>query len=131
MTLNFKNLLIHQLFVCILVILLFIKQLISDRVDQLQKHDSHITVKDKKERFPHNPSFRLINPLQSDIRKVSKTILDGMNKEITSSIRFNQWENSSAVIKWFRNIENKPNCSFIIFNIQDFYPSISLTLFNI
>ena len=54
-----------------------------------------------------------------------------MNKEISSSIGVSQWKNSSAVIKWFRNIENKPNCSFIIFNIQDFYPSISLTLFNI
>ena len=28
------------------------------------------------------------------------------------------------MIKWFRNIENKPNCSFIIFDIQNFYPSI-------
>ena len=46
-----------------------------------------------------------------------------MNKEIASSIRVNQWKNSSAVIKWFRNIENK-------FDIQDFYPSISLSLFN-
>ena len=46
-----------------------------------------------------------------------------MNKEIASSIRVNQWKNSSAVIKWFRNIDNK-------FDIQDFYPSISLSLFN-
>ena len=28
------------------------------------------------------------------------------------------------MIKWFRNTENKPNCSFIIFDIQNFYPSI-------
>ena len=53
-----------------------------------------------------------------------------MNKEITSSIHFNQWRDSSAVIKWLRNIENKPNCSFIIFNILDFYLPISLLLFN-
>ena len=53
-----------------------------------------------------------------------------MNKEITSSIRVNQWKNFSAVIKWFRNIENKPNCSFVIFDIQDFHPSILLSLFN-
>ena len=53
-----------------------------------------------------------------------------MNKEITSSKQVNQWKNYSAVIKCFRNIENKPNCSFIIFDIQDFYQSISLSLFN-
>ena len=62
------------------------KLLISDRVDQLQKHDGYITVKDHKESFPHNPSFRLINPSKSDIGKVRKTILDQMNKESTSSI---------------------------------------------
>ena len=53
-----------------------------------------------------------------------------MNKEIASSICVNQWKNSSAVIKWFRNMENKPDCSLIIFHIQDFYLSISLSLFN-
>ena len=107
------------------------KLLISDRVDQLQKDEAYITVKDHKESFPHNPSFRLINPSKSDIGKVSKTILDRMNKDTTSSIRVNQWKNSSAVMKWFRNIEKKPtNCSSIIFDIQDFYPSISLSLFT-
>ena len=30
-----------------------------------------------------------------------------------SSIQFNQWKNSSGVLRWLRNIENKPNCSFI------------------
>ena len=72
----------------------------------MQKHEVYITAKDHKESFPQNPSFRLINPSKSDIGKVSKTILDRMNKEITSSIQVNQWKNFSAVIKWFRNIEN-------------------------
>ena len=106
------------------------KLLISDGIDQLQKHDACITVKDHKESFPHNPSLRLINPSKPDIGKISRSTLDQMNKEITSSIRVKQWNKSSAVIKYFRNIENKPNCSFIIFDIQDFYSSISLSLFN-
>ena len=55
--------------------------------------------------------------------------MDRINKEI-ASIQVNQWKNSSAVIKSFRNIENKRNCSLIIFDIQDFHPSISLVLFN-
>ena len=53
-----------------------------------------------------------------------------MNQEITSSILVNQWKSYSAVTKWFRNIENKPNSSFIIFDIQNFNPSISLSSFN-
>ena len=40
------------------------------------------------------------------------------------------WKNSSAVIKWFKNIKNKQKCSFIIFDIQDFYLSILLPLFK-
>ena len=42
--------------------------------DQLQKLNSYITVKDHKESFPHNPSFRLINPSKSGISKVKKAI---------------------------------------------------------
>ena len=53
-----------------------------------------------------------------------------MHKEITSCIQVNRWKNSSVVIKWFKNIENKPDCSFIIFDIEDFYESISSSLFN-
>ena len=39
-------------------------------------------------------------------------------------------KNSSAVIKWFKNIQNKNNCSFIVFHIENVYLSISLTFFN-
>ena len=78
--------------------------LIIDSVHQLLRHDAYITVKDHKESFPNNSSFRLINPSKSTIDKVSKSILEQMNKEITSSIHVNQWKRSSAVIKWFINI---------------------------
>ena len=52
------------------------KLLISDRVDQLQKNDAYMTVKDHKESFPHNPSFRLTNSSKTDIGKISETLLD-------------------------------------------------------
>ena len=58
------------------------KLLISDRVDQLQKHDAYITIKDHKESFSNNPSFRFISPSKSGIGKVSKITLNNMNKEI-------------------------------------------------
>ena len=96
------------------------KLLISDRVDQLQNHNANITVKDHKESFPHNPLFRLINPSKPDIDRVSRTILDRMNKEIRSSMQVNHRKTSSVVIRWFGNTENKPKL----------YPSISLSLFN-
>ena len=37
----------------------------------------------------------------------------------------NQWKNTSNVINWFNNIENKKECAFIQFDIKEFYPSIT------
>ena len=42
----------------------------------------------------------------------------------------NQWKNSQAVVEWFKNIRNKNNASFIVFDIESFYPSISRKLFH-
>ena len=55
---------------------------ISDIVDQLQKHDAYEKIKDYKESFPHNPSFRIISSSKSDIGKVNKTILDGKKNQL-------------------------------------------------
>ena len=39
-----------------------------------------------------------------------------------------QWQNSQSAINWFNNITNKEQCTFIIFDIAEFYPSISKQL---
>ena len=33
--------------------------------------------------------------------------------------------NSFSVIDWFKSIKDKPECNFIVFDIAEFYPSIS------
>ena len=43
-------------------------------------------------------------------------------RRITS---LNQWKNTTSVIKWFKNIPNKANHIFTIFDIDSFYPSIT------
>ena len=40
---------------------------------------AYTTIKDRKENFPEKQRFRLINPSNSDIRKVSKRIPDQIN----------------------------------------------------
>ena len=102
---------------------------ICDRVDRLQNDEAYIT-KDHKKNFQTNPTFRLTNPSKTNIGKISKKVLDEINEKITSSIGVNQWKNSNAVIEWFKSILNKSKRSFIVFDIENFYPSISLTLFN-
>ena len=39
-----------------------------------------------------------------------------------------QWKNTAAVIDWFKSINNKQRLSFICFDIEEFYPSISQDL---
>ena len=86
--------------------------------------------KTTKEHFPNKISCKLINPSKSDIRKISKTILDKVITKIVSLANVNQWKNSTSVIEWYKTIPNKDQYGFIIFEIENFYPSISLELFN-
>ena len=96
----------------------------------MEQSEAYITVKGHKEGFPHKPSFRLINPSKSELGKVSKRILDNINKCIIEHTKVNQCKNSASVIEWFKAIKNKQQCTFIVFDIESFYPSISSDLFN-
>ena len=94
----------------------------------MQESESYITVKDHKEDFPHRLSCRLINPSKSDIGKISKYVLDKIYQKLRSVTEVNQWKNSHSVTEWFKNIRNKRNASIFVFDIESFYPSISLNL---
>ena len=63
---------------------------LDDRIQQLQETEAFISVKDHKEGFPNSPSFRLINPSKSEIGKISKHILDKINKSLLSNTKVNQ-----------------------------------------
>ena len=103
---------------------------IDDRVEKILETEAYITIKDHKKGFPHKLSFRLLNPSKSDIGKISQNILDRINKLLITFTHANQWKNTSSVIDWFKNIPNKRQSNFMQFDVEDFYPSISLTLFN-
>ena len=101
-----------------------------DRIEWMYKNESHITIKDHKEHFSNKISYRLINPSKSDSWKISKTILDKIIAKILFLTNVNQWKNSTSVIEWYKTIPNKDQYRFIMFDIENFYPSISLELFN-
>ena len=96
----------------------------------MEEIEAYITVKDHREGFPKKLSFRLINPSKSDIGKISKNLLDKINKILILNTSLNQWKNTANVIDWFKNVVNEKQCSFIQFDMENFYPSISLNLFN-
>ena len=86
--------------------------------------------KDHKKGFPNNSPFRLINPSKSDIGRISKKILDKINQRVIQETKVNKWKNAITVITWFKSLPDKSFLSFGNFDIESFYPFISLNLFQ-
>ena len=103
---------------------------IGDKVEHMAKRQAFMSLKDHKPNFQQKPTCRLINPAKTELGRVSKQIVERINDEIRSKTQLNQWKNSKSVIEWFNNIPNKDKYSFITFDIDNFYPSISEDLLN-
>jgi hypothetical protein len=101
---------------------------IADRIDKLPEKPAYVTLKDHKENFRTHPTCRLINPTKSEIGKISKQLLDNINKRVLEATNFNQWKNTTAVIDWFNTIKTKPHATFLTFDVVNFYPSITKEL---
>ena len=101
------------------------KLYIADRMDVMARSKSFITLKDHKENFENSLPCRLINPAKSEMGRISKQILDDINSKLKRELDLTLWKNSAAVISWFQSIEMKEICSFVSFDIVEFYPSIS------
>ena len=97
---------------------------IDEKVEILAKCKCFVTTKDHQEDFRTNPKFRLLNPTKSELGVISQHILQQINTEVKSKLNFNQWQNSSDVISWFKNIKNINLLTFTVFDLQVFYPSI-------
>ena len=80
---------------------------VSNRVDRLERNEVYLTIKDHKQNFQTNPSFRPIRPTKINIGKICKTMLDQINRKIMSTIHVNQLNNSSSIIKWFKTYKVK------------------------
>ena len=98
---------------------------LDDRIYAFSERDAFITIKDHKENFPNHPKCRLINPAKSELGKVAKKILSRVVTSLRKMTKLNQWKNSFSVIDWFKQLENKRNLSFLVFDIVEFYPNIT------
>ena len=63
--------------------------------------------------------------MKNEIGKVSKLIIDKVNKKGISELHFNQWKNTHSVLKWFIDISNIKDSSSILLDIKEFYPSMN------
>ena len=103
---------------------------LAGRMDTMAEREAYVTLKDHKERFADNLPCRLINPAKSEIGLISKRIIDNINASIRAKAGVTIWRSSAAVIEWFRAIEDKGSCSFMCFDIVEFYPSITEKLLH-
>ena len=101
---------------------------VADRMEINATNHAFITLKDHKENFQNNPTTRLINPAKNEVGRVSKVILDRINSELKVKTEVNQWKSTGNVIDWFNKIEDKSSYTFTVFDIKDFYPSITESL---
>ena len=76
----------------------------------------------------YNPKARHLNPATNELGRISKDLLDSINKELRAKLQLNQWKNTREVIQWFNGIQEKSRYKFVVFNIKDFYPSITESL---
>ena len=90
----------------------------------LQAASSFVTLKGHKENFLNRPT-KLLNPTKNEIGRISKHILQNINKTLSEEIKVNGWSNTESVINWFKSIPNKLLHTFLIFDIKDFHPSIT------
>ena len=81
-------------------------------------------MKDHKENFLNRPTTRLINLAKNDIGRISKHILQTINTSLSEKIKVNEWKDIEIVVNWFKKIPNKHLYKFLMFDINDFYPSI-------
>ena len=103
---------------------------LDNRIPATAEKPAFITLKDHKDNFTNHPTCRLINPAKPELGRISKQILERINQNIKSKLRLNQWKNTSDVIKWFSNVQRKEHQAFIVFDIVEFYPSISAKLLD-
>ena len=101
---------------------------LADRIEKVAEKTAFVTIKDHKENFPNHVQCRLINPAKTEIGVISKIKLDRINRDLTDATKVKQWKNTQCAIEWFGSINEKENCSFFLFDVVEFYPSISQQL---
>ena len=100
-------------------------QKLEDRIESFPLRDAFIRLKDQKENFRNHPKYRLINPAKSEIGKISKHLLDTINVFLRKQSGLNQWRNTASTLSWFNTISDELNCRFLMFDVVEFYPSIT------
>ena len=72
------------------------------RMETNKEGNSFITIKDQGENFHNHPTVRLINPAKYELGRISKLILEKINKKFSQKFELNQWKNTDVVTDWLK-----------------------------
>ena len=84
---------------------------LDDSIEYMAKAVAYITLKDHKDNFGSAHPCRLINPCKSEIEKISRSILENINRKVS--------------LNGFILLKTNHKCKFIQLDIAEFYPSMS------
>ena len=84
-----------------------------------ENHRIYTTIEDHKENFSTNPKCCLINPAESKLWKVKKTLWR-LSIKTSEKCYIASSGNTSNVIDWFQNITDKKNYIFVQKNTEEF-----------
>ena len=99
---------------------------LQDRVPVTEKREAFGTLKDGKDNFNTNPKMRLLNPCKPWLGRVSKQLVEKIVTDVQKKqTKLLQFKNSISVIQWFDKLRNKEQYTFIKFDVDNFYSSIS------
>ena len=86
-------------------------------------------IKLAEETWRCGPALQLLEHLEKSFEikydKVSKDLLDEINHELLKKTKLLQFKSTKDALNWFKDIDNKPSFTFIQFDVQAMYPSIS------
>ena len=89
----------------------------------LAKFEAFVTL---KLNLADNRPCRLINPAKPEMGMVSKRILDRVvTKKLGEKVSTNLWKNTASVLEWYNEIDQKARHTCVVFDIIDFYASIT------
>ena len=98
---------------------------LDDRMEIFQESKAFFSVKDHKSGFKDGVvKLRLLNPAKTDLGVISKKILEEKISATIAKTGLNSWSNTAEALKWFQELPNSKNMTFISYDIANYYPSI-------
>ena len=105
---------------------------LARKMEKYSRQEAFVTIKDHSKKFRTEPvdnkPVRLVNPSKTDMGKVSRRKLQVITNVVRERTSLNQWQSTQQALRWFGGLSHKHKLHFFTFDVDTFYPSITLQL---